>query len=261
MGQRGGQPKSEPPRRPAVRRTVAKDRVGPLLESFSEVRHRAFGRSLEAKHRQTTESHLAAALLREESVRRAVAACGADPDDVEALVEGTVDQEPRRPWWSLARTRESPGLLSLYDRALMHAISAELDRVSPVLLLIRVVESAPPSVVAERLLAFDVDEARLKRWAAHGRVDDAPLPRGSGRAGVRLLDDPFTTKEAVIALLTTHLDLDEERAERLMLRVHEGGRAVVGRGPWDWARQKAEAIREEARAMGFPLGVELESED
>lgn len=263
MGRSGSQPEPKPDaeRRVTVRRTFAKDRVAPLLESFSSVRHRAFGRSLEAKHRETTEAHLAAALLREDAVRRAVSACGADVDDIEALVEGTVDQERRRPWWAFGRTRESVALLSLYDRALMHAMSAELERVSPVMLLIRIVEAAPPSLVAERLRAFDLEAERLKLWVAHGRVDDEALPRGAGRASLRMMNDPFTTMEAVMSLLRSHLDVDEARAERLMRRVHEGGSAVVGRGPWDWARQKAEAIVAEARAMGFPLAVRVEAED
>lgn len=75
---------------------------------------------------------------------------------------------------------------------------------------------------------------------------------------VILLNDDYTTMEFVVEALVAvfHKRLDE--AGRIMLDVHEKGKGVVGRYPWDIAATKAEQVHAAARRDGFPLRCALE---
>lgn len=237
-----------------------KTRAPAVLETFADPRRRALEIAAGHRHARADEAHLVAALLERSPVQRAVAACGADPDEVRALVDGTVDEQPRRRWWQIGRPGESRRLRTVYERALIHAISSEVNQVSPVALLVRVLLHAPPSLVAERLDAMGVEALPLMRFDAHRRVDDAPLPHGTGPARVVLANDPYTTMELVVELLERFFGLEPERAHRLMRRVHERQRGTIRFSDWEAARRAASAAREEARRRGYPLELALEAD-
>jgi ATP-dependent Clp protease adapter protein ClpS len=234
------------------------ERAPAVRESFADLRRRAHDLAIARKSRRADVVHLAAALLETDEVRRAVEACGAAVDEVVDLVDGTMDEQPRRRWWQLGGPPESRALLEIYDRALVHALSSEVDRVTPVALTVRLLSQEPPSLVAERLDAVGVEPLPLMRWEAHGAVADAPLPRGEGPAAVVIRNDPYTTMEAVVELLQAHFGCDPDEAEKLMRRVHERGRGTVRFRDWDEARRTATAARDEARRRGHPLELTVE---
>ena len=71
-------------------------------------------------------------------------------------------------------------------------------------------------------------------------------------------NDDFTTMEFVVAILRDIFHKDETEAERLMLLVHEVGKAVVGSYPYDIAVSKVQTAAARAKAEGFPFRMTLE---
>lgn len=233
-------------------------RAPAVLESYAALRQRTYDLAIERRHREADVVHLAATLLQESSVHRAVEACGADVADVTTLVDGTMDEQPPRSWWQLGRPRESRRLVEVYEGALVHALSSEIDRVTPVGLLVRLLTQRPPALIAERLDAMGVEPLPLMRWDAHGRADDPPLPRGDGPARVVFLNDPYTTMEVVVELLRRFFELEPKAAEAMMRRIHQHGRGTIPFGRWEDARRQAAAARDEARRRGYPLELTVE---
>jgi ATP-dependent Clp protease adaptor protein ClpS len=70
---------------------------------------------------------------------------------------------------------------------------------------------------------------------------------------VILLNDDYTTMDFVVVVLVEIFRKNLEDANRIMLDVHEKGRGVVGRYPWDIAATKVEQVHAMARANEFPL--------
>lgn len=71
-------------------------------------------------------------------------------------------------------------------------------------------------------------------------------------------NDDFTTMDFVVEILRDIFHKDEMEAERLMLLVHEAGKAVVGTYPYDIAVSKVQAATARAKAEGFPFRMTLE---
>lgn len=71
-------------------------------------------------------------------------------------------------------------------------------------------------------------------------------------------NDDFTTMDFVVDILRDIFHKDETEAERLMLLVHETGKAVVGAYPYDIAVSKVHAAAARAKAEGFPFRLTLE---
>lgn len=228
-----------------------------LARSFEAVRRRAHERAVSAGRARVDVAHLVAALLEEEQVRAAIDAIGADLEEVEAVVEGTADETPPKRWWHFGGPRESRALASIYERAMTHAFGAELEEVTPLNLFVRALQQEPTSTLTGRLDAFEIEPLPLMRFDAHGRVDDPPLEDGEGPARVVILNDPYTTMEAVVEILGTYLDLEPEAAERIMRKVHERGRSGVRFASWAEAKRRAEQAREDARLRGFPLELRV----
>ncbi len=90
--------------------------------------------------------------------------------------------------------------------------------------------------------------------------------RESTRVGVRepkqykviMHNDDFTTMDFVVDILRDIFHKDEMEAERLMLLVHEVGKAVVGSYPYDIAVSKVQTAAARAKAEGFPFRMTLE---
>lgn len=77
---------------------------------------------------------------------------------------------------------------------------------------------------------------------------------------VIMLNDDFTTMEFVVDVLVSIFHKDEITAEALMLDVHNKGRAVVARYPYDIAVTKVNAAMSRARQEGFPFRMLVEEE-
>ena len=71
-------------------------------------------------------------------------------------------------------------------------------------------------------------------------------------------NDDFTSMEFVVEILMDIFHKDEPEAERLMLMVHERGRAAVGRYPYDIAVTKVQAALTRAKEEGFPFRMTVE---
>jgi len=70
---------------------------------------------------------------------------------------------------------------------------------------------------------------------------------------VILLNDDYTTMDFVVVVLVEVFQKNLEDANRIMLDVHEKGKGIVGRYPWDIAATKAEQVHAMARENEFPL--------
>lgn len=73
-------------------------------------------------------------------------------------------------------------------------------------------------------------------------------------------NDNFTTMEFVVDVLVTIFHKNQLEAERLMLDVHQKGRAVVGIYPYDMAKTRVSKALQRARAQGFPFRMTMEEE-
>lgn len=71
-------------------------------------------------------------------------------------------------------------------------------------------------------------------------------------------NDDFTTMDFVVEILTDIFRKDPSEAERLMLMVHESGRAAVGSYPYDIAVTKVNAATARAKKQGFPFRMTVE---
>lgn len=75
---------------------------------------------------------------------------------------------------------------------------------------------------------------------------------------VVLLNDDFTTKEFVIAVLIAIFHKKHEDANDIMEDVHKKGRGVVGVYTYDIAATRCLQVHEVARQNGFPLRCVME---
>ncbi len=78
------------------------------------------------------------------------------------------------------------------------------------------------------------------------------------RYKVIMHNDDFTTMDFVIEILIDIFHKDNTEAERLMLLVHESGKATVGIYPYDIAVTKVQVSKERAKQAGFPFRLTIE---
>lgn len=71
-------------------------------------------------------------------------------------------------------------------------------------------------------------------------------------------NDDFTSMDFVVEILIDIFHKDETEATRLMLMVHESGRAAVGSYPYDIAVTKVQAAQARAKEVGFPFRMTVE---
>ncbi len=71
-------------------------------------------------------------------------------------------------------------------------------------------------------------------------------------------NDDFTSMEFVVNILMEVFHKDALEAERLMLLVHQSGRAAVGSYPYDIAVTKTAAAAKRAKEEGFPFRMTVE---
>ena len=78
------------------------------------------------------------------------------------------------------------------------------------------------------------------------------------RYRVIMHNDDFTSMEFVVEILMDIFHKDVMEAERLMLMVHESGKAAVGSYPYDIAVTKVQAATARAKEEGFPFRLSVE---
>lgn len=71
-------------------------------------------------------------------------------------------------------------------------------------------------------------------------------------------NDDFTSMEFVVEILIDIFHKEPMEAERLMLTVHESGRAAVGVYPYDIAVTKVQAAAARAKEEGYPFRLTVE---
>lgn len=77
---------------------------------------------------------------------------------------------------------------------------------------------------------------------------------------VIMLNDDFTPMDFVVEMLRTYFDKSEAEATELMLKVHRGKKAIVGKYSYDVAVTKTYRVTHEAREKGYPFKVIVEKE-
>ena len=75
---------------------------------------------------------------------------------------------------------------------------------------------------------------------------------------VVLLNDDYTTMDFVMQVLETVFQKSPAEAYRIMMHVHQNGRAAAGVYPWEVAETKADTVRSMAAGAGYPLRATIE---
>jgi ATP-dependent Clp protease adaptor protein ClpS len=78
---------------------------------------------------------------------------------------------------------------------------------------------------------------------------------------VILVNDDFTPREFVVAVLKAEFRMSEEQAYRIMITAHKRGVCVVAVFQKDIAETKATRATDMAKAQGFPLLFITEPEE
>ena len=71
-------------------------------------------------------------------------------------------------------------------------------------------------------------------------------------------NDDFTSMDFVVDILVEIFHKAEMEAERLMLMVHETGKAAIGSYPYDIAVTKVHAATTRAKEEGFPFRMTID---
>ena len=74
-------------------------------------------------------------------------------------------------------------------------------------------------------------------------------------------NDDFTSMDFVVMVLKSIFRKADGEAERLMLNVHQKGKAIIGRYPLDVAVSKSQKAMRLAREQGFPFKLSWEPDE
>lgn len=75
------------------------------------------------------------------------------------------------------------------------------------------------------------------------------------------INDDVTTMEFVVNSLISFFEYTEETAIKITHTIHDTGSAIVAVLPYEIAEQKGIEITLDARNLGYPLQIKIESED
>lgn len=78
---------------------------------------------------------------------------------------------------------------------------------------------------------------------------------------VILLNDDFTPRDFVVAVLKAEFRMSEDQAHKVMMTAHRKGVCVVAVFPRDVAETKADRATEMGKAKGYPLTFTTEPEE
>lgn len=77
---------------------------------------------------------------------------------------------------------------------------------------------------------------------------------------VVLHNDDYTSMDFVVDILMRIFYKNYEEAQRIMLQVHENGKAVCGVYSFEIAQTKAQQVKQLAKQSGFPLLATIEED-
>jgi len=77
---------------------------------------------------------------------------------------------------------------------------------------------------------------------------------------VLLHNDDYTSMDFVVEVLTTIFYKNYTEAERIMLHIHETGKAVCGVYSFEIAQTKAHQVKQKAKQNEFPLLATIEED-
>lgn len=98
------------------------------------------------------------------------------------------------------------------------------------------------------------DSKTRPRSSSKVREDHPPMYK------VLLHNDDYTTMEFVVDILVSVFGKSLEKANQIMLNVHNKGKAVCGIYPRQIAETKVETVHDLASQKGFPLKSTMEKE-
>ena len=205
-----------------------------------------------ARKKTLDDVHLISALAHVGSVAQALGATGVDVAKLEGGLARLLAAQPERPWYALVATANRP----LEEVALL-AHRAGLGELSGPFAFASFAALSKNTALLLCLADAGFSLLRFRRHVAHGSavdVDDAV----DGPVCIVFHNDPFTTQELVLDLLTSVCRCDLTTATGLMTRVHVDGRAELGSVPPSEARAMLAEIRARAAAAGFPLRAILQ---
>jgi ATP-dependent Clp protease adaptor protein ClpS len=82
-----------------------------------------------------------------------------------------------------------------------------------------------------------------------------------GQYKVIYMNDELTTMEFVVETLLDIFDYSPENADKITVKIHEDGMAVVAVLPYEIAEQKGVEVTLSARNSGYPLLIKIEPTD
>lgn len=77
---------------------------------------------------------------------------------------------------------------------------------------------------------------------------------------VVLHNDDYTSMDFVVDILMRIFYKNYEEAQRIMLQVHENGKAICGVYSFEIAQTKAQQVKQLAKQSGFPLLATIEED-
>ncbi|MDQ1326180.1 MAG: ATP-dependent Clp protease adaptor protein ClpS [Campylobacterota bacterium] len=77
---------------------------------------------------------------------------------------------------------------------------------------------------------------------------------------VLLHNDDYTSMDFVVEILVRIFYKNHDEAERIMLQIHEKGKAVCGVYSFEIAQTKAQQVKQLAKQNGFPLLATIEED-
>ena len=103
-----------------------------------------------------------------------------------------------------------------------------------------------------------ITEDKPKKGAIARGFKRVKEPEKPGNFAVALHNDDFTPMEFVVYVLQEIFHHPSERAERIMLAVHNEGAGVAGVYRFEIAEQKASDTADEAKENEYPLKITIE---
>ena len=103
-----------------------------------------------------------------------------------------------------------------------------------------------------------ITEDKPKKGAIARGFKRVKEPEKPGNFAVVLHNDDFTPMEFVVYILQEVFHHPYERAERIMLAVHNEGAGVAGVYRFEIAEQKASDTADEAKENEYPLKITIE---
>jgi len=200
-----------------------------------------------ARRKTLDDAHLMAALARVGSVAQALGATGVDLVELEGGLARLLAAQPKRPWYALVATASRP-----LEEVSRLAQRAGLGELSGPFAFASFAALSKNAALLQCLADAGFSLLRFRRHVAHGSAVDVD-DDVDGPVRIVLHNDPFTTQEFVIDLLTSVCRCDLATATGLMTRVHVDGRGELRSMPPSEAGAVIAEIRARASAAGFPL--------